>query len=716
MGWKSNRIPHWAATAAALGSLLLVATAAAPRPAAAQTVKPRFLILVDTSGSMAQNATGTSTHGDGSREHPGCDLDANTRFDDSKMFQAKAALNDTLAAFGSVEFGLARYRQAELGQACGTASQCTVMGFGANVCVGGRCGFSIGSNSPDYNECRVGTGCVRCADPDNDPVHVFYNGSTCCLAGEPTAGGFGLAGDVVVPFPAAGSNLPQLISWIDGQEDFPTGTNKELRASGTTPIGGALNAVRDWMVNDNSTVGPGAGILNRDDRSACRSYNVILITDGLEVNQCVTNCRISAAQAADRLFHSCTNDGVWDRADGRCEIGGEPFGTREVRVRTYVVGFTVDDPALNAMAAAGGTGSALLANNQAELTARLGDIVAGSIPTERCDCQDNTCDGEVDETFRAKGDTCTRGHRPLQARRAARLQRRRQRPDLLGDGGGHLPGRAPGPGDGAVRGLRGGTRLPGPHRRGLRRRRLRRPDRREHVLRLRRQARGVQRPGRRLQRPGGRRRPGALWAGHRRVPARPDRLHRRRRRRPHHLHRRDPAGHRAVRRQGQRLRRPDRRLRPGLFPRRRRRLQPGGRRGQLRGSTPRSLDLPGRLPHRRGHLHAAGSAGAARARWPPAPNWPATAWTTTATARSTRASGWATPAGRAMSLPARGPAPRACRCAWTACSAAWAGWDRPTRAATPSTTTATAPWTTCPAPAGSSGASAARAAGAATPA
>ena len=61
------------------------------------------------------------------------------------------------------------------------------------------------------------------------------------------------------------------------------------------------------------------------------------------------------------------------------------------------------------MAAAGGTGSALLANNQAELTARLGDIVAGSIPTERCDCQDNTCDGEVDETFRAKGDTCSVG-------------------------------------------------------------------------------------------------------------------------------------------------------------------------------------------------------------------------------------------------------------------------------------------------------------------
>jgi hypothetical protein len=381
-----------------------------PSQAAAETVKPRFLILIDTSGSMAQNAGTVPTHGDGSREHPGCDLDGNGKFDDSKMAQAKAALRETLVAFGGVEFSLARYRQSELGQTCGANQQCMQMSLGANVCASGRCGFLIGNNSPDYDECRGGgQGCVRCANPDNDPTHVFYNGSTCCLAGEPTSQGFGLAADVLVPFPPGGSNLGELSSWIDGQEDFPEGTNKELRASGTTPIGGALNAVRDWLVNDESGVGPGSGLANRDERAGCRSYNVILITDGLEVNQCVTNCRINAARAADMLFHSCTANGVWDPNDRRCEIDGLPFGTREVRVRTYVVGFTVNDPQLNTIAAAGGTGSALLANNQAELTARLGDIVAGSIAAEKCDCQDNTCDGEVDESFRGKGDTCSVG-------------------------------------------------------------------------------------------------------------------------------------------------------------------------------------------------------------------------------------------------------------------------------------------------------------------
>ncbi len=395
-----------------LGLAVIAITIAAPfatRPARAETVKPRFVILVDTSGSMAQDVAQVPTHGDGSQEHPGCDLDGNGQFDDAKMFGAKAALRETLLAFGSAEFSLARYAQNTLGQSCTTANGCNQMGLGANVCVGGRCGFSISSNSPDYNECRQGRGCERCADPDNDPTHVFYNGSVCCPAGGPTSGGFGLAGDVVVPFPTGTTNLPALESWIDNREDFPQGTNQELRASGTTPIGGALHAVRDWLVNDGSSVGAGAGTINRDERAGCRSYNVILITDGLEVAQCVQSCRISATRAADLLYHSCTNNGTWNAATRRCELGGQPFGTQEVHVRTYVVGFTVDDPALNSIAAAGGTGTALIANNQAELTARLGDIIAASIPTETCDCQDNTCDGAIDESFRAKGDVCSIG-------------------------------------------------------------------------------------------------------------------------------------------------------------------------------------------------------------------------------------------------------------------------------------------------------------------
>ncbi|MCG5051994.1 MAG: hypothetical protein KA712_03450 [Myxococcales bacterium] len=381
--------------------------------AAAAPVKPRFVVLVDTSGSMAENALRVETHGDGSETHPGCDLDGNGLFDDSKLFQAKAALTDSITAFGAAEFSLARYHQNELGAVCNSLQSCQSVNPTANVCEG-RCGFSIPLISPDYDECTGGTatgnGCVRCAAPADDPTHIFYEGNLCCTGSDPRAGGFGLAGDVLVGFPAAnGANHVELLSWMDGRETFPEGTNRELRAVGITPIGGALNAVRDWLVNDASVAGPEPGILNRDGQVDCRSYNVIVITDGIETNSCTTNCGINGAIAAENLFFACTNGGLWDPLDSRCERAGNPAGTRRVRVRTYVVGFTVNDPSLNAIAASGGTGTALLANDRAELTARLGDIIAASLPSERCDCQDNTCDGAIDETFPRKGEICTVG-------------------------------------------------------------------------------------------------------------------------------------------------------------------------------------------------------------------------------------------------------------------------------------------------------------------
>jgi Putative metal-binding motif len=397
-------------------AFLLAAGAMTAGSARGDTVRPRFIIIVDTSGSMTEStaASRTRTHGDGSLTHPGCDIDGNGRFDDSKMFQAKGALIDTMTAFGSAEFSLARYHQTELGQTCAASPECRALNNGSTDCVAGRCGYIVPGSTTDYNECSggtaIGNGCIRCADPDNDPAEVYYNGNICCGAGDPRSGGFGMSGDVLVAFPGAGaSNLPELLSWIDGREDFPFGTDKELRGTGATPIGGSLNAARDWLSNDASPVGAGAGILNRDPQIGCRTYSIILVTDGIETTQCEQQCGINGARAADLLFHSCTHGGLFNAAAGRCEINGDPTGTTEVHVKTYVVGFTVNDPRLNAIAAAGGTGTALLANNGAELTARLGDIVSASIPAEKCDCQDNTCDGLVDESFPSKGQPCTVG-------------------------------------------------------------------------------------------------------------------------------------------------------------------------------------------------------------------------------------------------------------------------------------------------------------------
>jgi len=363
---------------------------------------------------MSENPERVETHGDGSKRDPGCDLDNNGSYDDSKLYQAKAALSDTIAAFGAAEFSLARYHQNELGGACNIQGDCKGNNSTANVCENNLCSYDIPVSNPDYDECRGGSangnGCIRCADPDNDPTTVFYNGNLCCVGTDPKANGIGMAGDVLVGFPGGSTgNQSELLQWIDGEETFPAGNNKELRAVGITPIGGSLNAVRDWLVNDASPAGPAAGVLNRDAQVDCRAYNVILITDGIESASCTTNCGTNGAAAAENLYFACTNGGLWDPVDNRCERSGSPANTRRIKVRTYVVGFSVNDPSLNAVAASGGTGSALLANNRAELTARLGDIIAASIPSEKCDCKDNTCDGLVDETFPQKGEVCSVG-------------------------------------------------------------------------------------------------------------------------------------------------------------------------------------------------------------------------------------------------------------------------------------------------------------------
>src|SRR5690348_5173023 len=116
---------------------LLVAALAIVRAGAARadTVRPRFVIIIDSSGSMTENPARVRTHGDGSDNQLGCDLDGNGRYDDSKMYQAKLALADTVTAFGSAEFSLARYHQNELGQACMTNADCTRMDNGATDCV-----------------------------------------------------------------------------------------------------------------------------------------------------------------------------------------------------------------------------------------------------------------------------------------------------------------------------------------------------------------------------------------------------------------------------------------------------------------------------------------------------------------------------------------------------------------------------------------------------
>ncbi len=392
--------------------LFVVAMLMASR-AEAQAIKPRFLMIVDTSGSMSLTPGNVETRGDGSDRHPGCNVDGYTGFDGSRLFQAKQALNDTISAFGVAEFGLARYKAADVSRTCNSDSDCAGLADGANYnCIdpahvpgtakycavnrGWGCnnGYSGAPDSVCYAECAVnsGTCCTsrKAGIATPDPRDIYSKGIECPSAVSSAGNKSDCAypacdgGDVLVGFPSAGtSNYSSLLSWLDGQETFPGGSNRELRANGATPLAGSLTAALHWLTDSTkSAIGPSPGVLPLDPKRSCRSYNVVLITDGLE------NCDVrggntatGAAQAAAALL-----------AQG---------------VKTYVIGFAVNDPILNQIAVAGGTTAALFASDRAQLTARLGDIITSSIPTPKCDC-DATCDDE-DKVFTQKGRACTVG-------------------------------------------------------------------------------------------------------------------------------------------------------------------------------------------------------------------------------------------------------------------------------------------------------------------
>ena len=387
-----------------LAAAAVVGLSLASPEVAAQVDKPRFVFILDNSTSMIDNVAGTSTkgglstHGDGSQSQPGCDLDGKSTagwpYDDSKLYQAKAAIIDTISAFGSAEFALATYARVLLGQPCQTDSDCTAIVAGAS-CVdlpddATTQKYCVRHMGADYTECSSGPTCIGCANPADTNDRVFEAPRLDCSG--PCAYSSTCPGaQVVVAFPTSGYNFPEIYSWIDGQEDpppFTASSNREIRASTWTPLAGSVYSVRDWLLDASRTdVGPGAGLLSsdpaaHDSRAACRSYSIILVTDGEDT--CALNGSDDPVTAASNAYNAGIN--------------------------VYVVGFgTGYSNSLNRMALAGSGGkkAAYLPNSRADLVASLGDIIVSSIPVPRCNC-DATCYDEA-AAFPQKGQPCSVG-------------------------------------------------------------------------------------------------------------------------------------------------------------------------------------------------------------------------------------------------------------------------------------------------------------------
>jgi len=399
-----------------------------------------------TCSNTMTSSDGVSTRGDGSADLGGCDLNGDGLANDSRMYQAKEALNNVVSTFGEVEFSLWRYSQVTGGQNCvtdgtcpdtpgglsimtcedqdnnsGTSSVCaldadildsaTAVGFEGQcyrfTYTGSPAAFSCSScdfaNSYDRANCMMfdldrvkttavsplnNTSAVSCF-PTATPQHRFMryhgayiNGGAC----DPTGG------QRLVDFPATGydDNYPAIASWIDHNQN-PFATQNELRPNGGTPIAASLRDMRASIL----------GSLAADAKTPCRKYQVVFLTDGGESCESVP-AAVSAAQTFQNL--SFTN----------------PNGVNVTgyNVPVYVIGFAICPPGnpncqtrtdLNSIAAAGGTTQAILVNNQLELQLALAQIVAASVVSERCNGLDDDCDTFIDEDFPGKNSTCSAG-------------------------------------------------------------------------------------------------------------------------------------------------------------------------------------------------------------------------------------------------------------------------------------------------------------------
>ena len=305
--------------------------------ATSSQVKGRVLIVMDTSGSLEWNTCGdgTFTGGDGSKDCPGADVACatcgtagcgNGLPDDTRLAKMKLCVSNVLNGFGEVEYALMRFTQTPVPFTCGTSN---------------------------VNR--------------NDGGWQGAGGSPCT--------GFN-SGDLLVRF--SRDNQNDMLKWLDGSTNYlasppPAGKDFELRASGNTPLAGALSSAKGFVDATRSADPPSV--------ASCRPYKVILVTDGAET------CAGDPVAAASALSS--------DQAP------------------VFVIGFSTPDPTiqgqLNAIAAAGGTSHFTAADDEVQLSAALEQIIQSTILTEKCNNLDDDCDGAIDEDFPNKGQACTNG-------------------------------------------------------------------------------------------------------------------------------------------------------------------------------------------------------------------------------------------------------------------------------------------------------------------
>jgi len=358
-------------------------------------LKPRVLILIDTSGSMAWALDGdTSIYGDGSFDPyfpgtspphyccPGDDRDGDTFPNDSRLYVVKEAFSQMIYMSGDIEFGLSEFPHEYSANTTGDGARAcwglthyytwndTLTNSYSDDCLKVR----SSSTTSNYNWLRVP---FYTTASDYNPMRLlmfldhteycqdadcgFLNQSEANAAGSPWSECY--AGTA----PYNDGERCYRVPAYNPVNDIYSGRTRqhlrerELRADGSTPLGGSIQRAGNYMIT----------VRDADPYRDCRPYFLVVLADG-------------------------------DSDDGYPQSYVQTTLRANNNIDSWFIGMTFSASGFDNLAVAGGhpdplTNGAWLANNQEQLTEILYNIVAEAVIVETCNDNDDDCDGDTDE-------------------------------------------------------------------------------------------------------------------------------------------------------------------------------------------------------------------------------------------------------------------------------------------------------------------------------